>query len=459
MTITGNPTNLGANTDVTFDAGSTFVAALDGSTNGTYTNLTDNDVDPSTGSTIELNGSNLAAELGPGFAPSVGEQFTIISTPHGTIDGRFANASPGLTVTLSGLPYLVTYNKVAGKVTSIELTVQAITTTITVSLAPGSSNPSTQGQSVTFVATVAGGSATPTGSVMFFDGQPGSGGTQIGATQTLSGGQASVTVSTLPVGSRAIYAVYQPSGPFSPITSAAYNETVKAQPREPRGNSSGNPNPDTTVTSLSSSANPSNPGQPLTFTATVTASGGPVPGGDVTFMQGATILGTVPLTGGGTATLTTSALPPGSDPITASYGGSSVRQVLLGRDNAGGQPLRHHPALTLISKKVKHRKVFELEARVTTNVAGGSAPLPVGTVIFLRKSSSIGSAALQGGSAVFPIGGSRPREQAFHGDVQRQCRVCAEFFNRALLNVAVSIARVVSVWPMLSRGGSLIPRA
>ncbi len=415
MNISGVPSNQGANADVTFDPGSTFVVTLDGTARGAYTALTDTDADPATGSTVELNGSTLAAELGPGFAPSEGEHFTVISTPGGTIGGQFGNASNGSTVNLSGVPYLVTYNKVAGKVTSVELTVEAIATTTRVALAPGSINPSAPSQAVTFVATVAGGSDTPTGSVAFYDGEPGAGGTEIGTAQTLAGGEASLTIATLSTATHAIYAVYQPSGPFTSSVSTAYDQTVSASTGNPP---TGNPRRETpvahaTVTHLSSSANPGSPGQPLTLTATVTATGGPVPGGVITFTQGATILGTVPLSGGGTATLTTSALPPGSDPITASYGGSAVDMSSTASLTQAVNPYTTTLALTLVMKKVKHRKVFELEATVATSTGNGSAPLPAGSVIFLRKKSAIGTVVLEGGVAALQIGGTRPRNKPF----------------------------------------------
>ena len=75
-----------------------------------------------------------------------------------------------------------------------------------------------------------------------------------------------------------------------------------------------------TSTTLVSSLNPSNVGQAVTFTATVTSSAG-TPTGTVTFTDGATVLATVPLSGG-TAAFTTSSLTVGTHTITASYGGS-----------------------------------------------------------------------------------------------------------------------------------------
>jgi VCBS repeat-containing protein len=78
-------------------------------------------------------------------------------------------------------------------------------------------------------------------------------------------------------------------------------------------------------TSVSSSANPSSLGQSVTFTASVSgAASSVVPTGDVTFSNGATILGTVALDGSGKATLSTSALAVGSHEITVAYEGDAL---------------------------------------------------------------------------------------------------------------------------------------
>jgi hypothetical protein len=81
-----------------------------------------------------------------------------------------------------------------------------------------------------------------------------------------------------------------------------------------------------TTTALTSSLNPSKPGQAVTFTATVTAQPGfgkGTPTGTVSFLDGATNIGKVPLNGSGVATFTTSTLPPGTNSITASYSGDT----------------------------------------------------------------------------------------------------------------------------------------
>jgi hypothetical protein len=67
-------------------------------------------------------------------------------------------------------------------------------------------------------------------------------------------------------------------------------------------------------------------GSSVTFTAVVTPPSGTTtaPTGTVTFLNGTTTLGTGPLNGTGTATYTTTALPVGTDSITAQYGGDTV---------------------------------------------------------------------------------------------------------------------------------------
>jgi len=82
-----------------------------------------------------------------------------------------------------------------------------------------------------------------------------------------------------------------------------------------------NPSAVATKTTLSSSLNPSLVGQTVTFTAVVSSAAGAPPDGEtVTFMEGSTVLGTGSLTSG-SASFATSALPVGTNLITAVYGG------------------------------------------------------------------------------------------------------------------------------------------
>ncbi len=175
------------------------------------------------------------------------------------------------------------------------------TSTVVVS----SSNPSVFGQAVTFTATVganAPGGGAPTGSATFMDGE-----TKL-ATVALGGGSADFTTAKLATGSHGITVTYKGSNGFS-TSSGNFTQTISQ---------------DGTTGVVTSSLNPSNSGQKVTFTATVTAAalGAGTPTGTVTFYDGTTQIGTGTL-GGGKATLSTKALGVGSHSITVVYSGDA----------------------------------------------------------------------------------------------------------------------------------------
>jgi hypothetical protein len=93
-----------------------------------------------------------------------------------------------------------------------------------------------------------------------------------------------------------------------------------------------------TTTAVGSSSAPSVRGQQVTFTATVSATGGGAgtPVGQVTFKDGATTLGTRTLGADGKATLETSSLSVGDHAITADYAGAADFSPSSG-SLAGGQ--------------------------------------------------------------------------------------------------------------------------
>jgi len=78
-----------------------------------------------------------------------------------------------------------------------------------------------------------------------------------------------------------------------------------------------------TATGLSASSATVNPGQSVSFTATVTSAGTLAPAGTVTFLAGTTTLGTGTLSSSGVATYTTASLPPGASNVTAAYAGNA----------------------------------------------------------------------------------------------------------------------------------------
>src|SRR4051794_8666430 len=167
-----------------------------------------------------------------------------------------------------------------------------------------SPNPSKFGQSVTFTASVArqGGGAV-SGTVQFK-----ADGNDLGSAQTVDGGgQASVSTSTLAVGSHTITADFTSGNPNTLNSSGSTGQTVEAA---------------STATSVSSSRNPSQLGQAVTFTAqaSVTAPGAGTPVGTVQFRDNGTDLGSPQtLDGSGKAGLTTSTLTVGAHTISATY--------------------------------------------------------------------------------------------------------------------------------------------
>lgn len=152
-------------------------------------------------------------------------------------------------------------------------------------------NPSIYGQAVHLTAVVSSvGSSTPAGTVTFRNGWSAIG------TVTLSGGIAVLTTTSLPAGIRSLTAVYSGDLESGKSTSAPLSQTV---------------NKASSTTTITSSLNPSTQGQPVTFTAKVTSPTSTVTGA-VRFSANGATLDTVTLSGG-KASLTTSALPKGSN--------------------------------------------------------------------------------------------------------------------------------------------------
>jgi Bacterial Ig-like domain (group 3) len=148
-----------------------------------------------------------------------------------------------------------------------------------------------------------------------------------------------------------------------------------------------------TTTTLTSSLNPSNYGQPVTFTATVTSSSG-TPTGTVIFYNGSTQIGSATLSNG-SASLSTSYLPVGSDPITAAYQGSS--SYAASASAVLNQVVNGITTATSLSSSLNPSTYGQLVTFAAT-VTSGSGP-PTGTVIFYNGTTAIGSATLSSGSA------------------------------------------------------------
>ena len=214
------------------------------------------------------------------------------------------------------------------------------------------------------------GTGVPTGTVTFQDG-----GRSLG-TVTLSAGIARLTTSALANGAHSIVAIYNPSGDFTASRSSVLRQSVL-----PGG---------TTATQVVSSLNPSRQGDAVTFTATVTGSGG-TPTGTVTFRDGGATLGTARLSGG-IANFTTNALRAGTHSITAVYNptGAFTASTSSALQQAVGVP-------------IDSLKLAALQAAVTKIVAQNSG------AAFSRAIDSAVSEGLKGNSRTVSQSGNALR--------------------------------------------------
>ena len=234
----------------------------------------------------------------------------------------------------------------------------------TMSLA-SSLNPADAGQPVTFTATVTAGSGVPTGTVVFSDGAT------IFPTQTLAGGIATYTTSTLAAGTHHILASYTPDTSNFVASSATLTQVIQQSGIA-------------TATNLTSSANPADSGQSVTFTATVTSVNG-TPAGLITFSDGNTTLGTQTLVNG-VATYTTNTLVAGTHPIAAAYspGGTTfnasnatLSQVIQGIGTS--------TSITVIPASAPYGTVISMFSEVLTSGVAVSS----GTITYMDGATAL----------------------------------------------------------------------
>ena len=227
-----------------------------------------------------------------------------------------------------------------------------------------SANPSGTNQAVTFnasVSTAAPGAGMPTGTIEFRDGS-----TRLG-TVALTGGTASLTTNGLSATSHSISAIY--SGDSNILgSSQSFTQNVLTSTQS-------------STTALSSSSNPAATGASVTLTATVTAPAGL--SGNVAFYDGASMLGTVALSGT-KAKLVISTLSNGTHAITARYLGNatippSISPVFAQTIKPSGTTLRNSNATVVASPSPS---TLDQTVTFTATVNGNQSTPPTGVVVF-----------------------------------------------------------------------------
>jgi hypothetical protein len=289
----------------------------------TVTSVSPNNGPPAGGTSVAITGTNFTGATAVKFGNTAATSFSVSSATSITAVSPAGTGTKDVTITtLAG-------TSATGSADQFTYSATATTVGVTSSL-----NPSMSGQSVTFTATVSTSLGTPTGNVSFKDGA-----TVLG-TGTLSGGTAALSTAALAVGNHSITATYSGDSNFVASISPALVQTVSQA---------------ATTTTITSSLNPSEVGKSVTFTATVSSSGG-TPNGTVAFMDGPALLGTGILSSG-VATFTTSSLTLGSHTITANYAGvanfaASVSATLIQAVNTPADSLKLRALQVLVTPVV-----------------------------------------------------------------------------------------------------------
>jgi hypothetical protein len=313
--------------------------------------------------------------------------------------------------------------------------VDQASTTTALEAAP---SPTVSGQAVTFTATVAvvaPGAGAPTGGVQFdVDGTP------YGTAVPLSGDTATLTISNLSTGNHAVEATYNGDTDFALSSSATVTHGVNKADAD---------------LALSTSDSSAVSGQPLTFTADVTAvgPGSGTPIGDVQFFVDGDALGDPVALSGGSATSPTAHLGVGSHAISADYAGDA---------NFGGagddltQEVSQSATTTSVSTG-PNPSVFgqpvALSATVTP-VAPGTGT-PTGTVQFVIDGVASGApvALVDGETAPYSVStlsrGSHTIVAVYDGDVEfsgSESDDLTQVVNKAATKVALESSSPTSVY-------------
>jgi hypothetical protein len=150
-----------------------------------------------------------------------------------------------------------------------------------------------------------------------------------------------------------------------------------------------------TATTITSSANPALPGQPVTYTATVKPRGGATgtPGGTLTFNDNGSAICTDVSMSSGTATCTTTYAAAGSHSIQAVYSGdsafkSSTSGVLT-------EQIEHITTTTSVASDANPSVIGQLVTFTATVAHSSGSPTPTGTVTFTVNGLAAGCTSQQ----------------------------------------------------------------
>jgi hypothetical protein len=166
---------------------------------------------------------------------------------------------------------------------------------------------------------------------------------------------------------------------------------------------SSSPTAAATTVSLTSNPNPSNTGQSVTLKAAISSlSTSPAPTGTVNFLDGATLLGSAPVSSGA-ATLTTTFTTAGSHSLTANYSGDANNAPSSSAVYTQTVNMSSTPTDTLKLSVSTATAVYGQHVILLAQVVGNISAAPTGTVNFLDGATVIGSGTLSQSSAYLAV--------------------------------------------------------
>ncbi len=286
-----------------------------------------------------------------------------------------------------------------------------------------STNPLTVGQSTTFTAIVMPNSGT--GTVQFFDGSA-----LLGTTPVVNG-MAAFSTASLTKGSHTISATYSGDSANAPATSPSLTEIVRGA----------------TLISLVPSANPSNAGQSVSFSASLTPS---TSIGTIQFLDGSTVLSTVTVNSG-SASFATSTLAPGAHSITAFYSGDNTDSPVTSA--AISQTVNQASTTTSLTSGQNPSNIgapVTLTAIVTPSNATGAVQFFNGSTLLGLATVSVGEAQLT--TTALPAG-TYSLTAAYKGDANYTASTSAALLQT--VNKTVTTTTLISSWNPSLVGGAV----
>jgi sugar lactone lactonase YvrE len=300
------------------------------------------------------------------------------------------------------------------------LLAQTITSTATATVLTAGGTTTLSGKLVTLTVNVSSPTGIPAGNVIFQDG-----GTNLGQATLNAQGVATLSTSSLLVGSHTLTAAYQGNGSYTASTSAPLVETIALA---------------ATGLTLATPASPVDVGTVVTFTAALTGNG-VAPTGALTLHDGSAAIATQNVTNAGTFTFSISTLAIGAHTLTATYAGDGNNSPTA--SNAITITVQQASTATSLTAGANPSVVGQ-PLTLTASVASTGVNI-TGSITFQDGGTTLGSATLNaGGVATFTTSslsfGSHTLTAIYSGDTNHTASTSPALAQQIVQSASVALA-------------------